>query len=108
MVLGESRMRLSNHAEPLSLDLFRNYINTYQNHGAQARYNGKSIVSTFSGSDCTFGQGSTNNGWSAVFGAHKSNVRTMCVNALTVDLLHAGLHQRAELVQRFQKWRLTM
>lgn len=65
------------------LDLFRNYINTYQNHGAQARYNGKAMVTTFSGSDCTFGQGSTNNGWSAVFGANKGNVSADLRNSLT-------------------------
>ncbi|WWD19155.1 hypothetical protein CI109_103613 [Kwoniella shandongensis] len=40
-----------------------NTIASYANNTAQAKYNGKTIVSTFAGEDCTFGQGSMNAGW---------------------------------------------
>lgn len=38
-------------------------IATYANHSAQAMYNSKVLVSTFSGESCTFGQGSVSAGW---------------------------------------------
>lgn len=38
-------------------------IATYATHSAQATYNGKVLVSTFSGESCTFGQGSVSAGW---------------------------------------------
>ena len=49
---------------------FRSYLSSYANHPAAAKVNGRSAVTTFSGSDCTFGQGSTNAGWSAVFSGY--------------------------------------
>ncbi|WVQ80186.1 hypothetical protein IAT38_002291 [Cryptococcus sp. DSM 104549] len=38
-------------------------IATYASHSAQAKYQGKALVSTFSGEYCTFGQGSVSAGW---------------------------------------------
>ncbi|OWZ37285.1 glucan endo-1,3-alpha-glucosidase agn1 [Cryptococcus neoformans] len=38
-------------------------IATYSTHSAQVTYNGKVLVSTFSGESCTFGQGSVSAGW---------------------------------------------
>lgn len=38
-------------------------IGTYASSSAQAKYNGKVIVSTFAGENCQFGQGSLNAGW---------------------------------------------
>lgn len=35
----------------------------YATHPAQLFYKGKQVASTFSGSDCQFGQGSLNAGW---------------------------------------------
>lgn len=43
--------------------LVKSYVTTYTNHPNQLYYKGKQVVSTFSGSDCTFGQGNLNSGW---------------------------------------------
>ncbi|KAK8854700.1 hypothetical protein IAR55_003439 [Kwoniella newhampshirensis] len=40
-----------------------NTIATYATNTAQAKYNGKVLVSTFAGENCQFGQGSVNAGW---------------------------------------------
>lgn len=53
------------------------YLDKYLSHPAAAKYNGKSIVTTFSGESCTFGQGSTNAGWNAVFGKRRSSLYFM-------------------------------
>ena len=45
----------------------RNYITTYATHPNQLTVNGQVFASTFSGSDCTFGQGSAQQGWSSQF-----------------------------------------
>ena len=45
----------------------RNYITTYATHPNQLTVNGQVFASTFSGSDCTFGQGSAQEGWSSQF-----------------------------------------
>lgn len=45
----------------------RNYITTYATHPNQLTVNGQVFASTFSGSDCTFGQGSAQQGWSTQF-----------------------------------------
>ena len=41
-------------------------VKTYAGNSAQATFNGKTLVSTFSGESCTFGTGSTN-GWQTSF-----------------------------------------
>jgi len=38
-------------------------VKTYASHPAQAKYNGRAHVSTFSGENCHFGQGSVQAGW---------------------------------------------
>jgi hypothetical protein len=43
--------------------LLKSYINHYANHPNQLFYQGKQVVSSFSGESCTFGQGSLNAGW---------------------------------------------
>ncbi|KAL7419081.1 hypothetical protein Q5752_005917 [Cryptotrichosporon argae] len=43
-----------------------NLINQYKGSSAQATYNGKTLVSTFSGDACYFGQGSVADGWNNV------------------------------------------
>lgn len=43
-----------------------NLVKQYASSSAQAKYNGLVLVSTFSGSDCTFGTG-TSNGWQSSF-----------------------------------------
>jgi glucan endo-1,3-alpha-glucosidase len=40
-----------------------NLVRTYVSHPAQARYRDRPLVSTFAGNDCSFGQGSAQNGW---------------------------------------------
>ncbi|KAF9004562.1 glycoside hydrolase family 71 protein [Cyathus striatus] len=42
----------------------RNFIRSYRRHPRYLRYEGKMLVSTFSGESCTFGQGNTTEGWS--------------------------------------------
>lgn len=60
-----------------NVGLFQRYLSAYINHGAAAKINGKSAVTTFSGSDCSFGQGSTNAGWAAVFGGYAGQIYFM-------------------------------
>jgi glucan endo-1,3-alpha-glucosidase len=43
-----------------------NLVQRWANHPNQAKHNGKALVSTFAGSDCTFGMGS-NYGWQQAF-----------------------------------------
>lgn len=57
-----------------SVPLFRNYLATYLSHPAAAKYRGKSIVTTFAGESCTFGAGSVNAGWSAVFAGYRDKI----------------------------------
>lgn len=45
----------------------RNYITTYASHPNQLIVNSQVFASTFSGSDCTFGQSSAQAGWSTEF-----------------------------------------
>lgn len=45
----------------------KDYITTYAAHPNQLIVNGQVFASTFSGSDCTFGQGSAQQGWSTQF-----------------------------------------
>ncbi|KAF8307707.1 hypothetical protein DL93DRAFT_1994463 [Clavulina sp. PMI_390] len=44
-------------------NLVRSYLNNFASHPNQLYYKGRQVISTFSGSDCTFGQGSLNAGW---------------------------------------------
>lgn len=44
-------------------DLLKSYVTTYAGHSAQAYYEGKQLLSTFAGSDCSFGVGDWNSGW---------------------------------------------
>ncbi|KAJ9098056.1 hypothetical protein QFC19_006491 [Naganishia cerealis] len=46
-----------------NLGLIQNYITTYANHPAAAKYGGKSLLTTFAGQNCRFGQSSANSGW---------------------------------------------
>jgi glucan endo-1,3-alpha-glucosidase len=59
------------------IGLFQQYLKDYLYHAAAAKINGKSAVTTFMGQDCSFGQGSTNNGWNTVFGANAGNIYFM-------------------------------
>lgn len=69
-----------------SANLIRNYLSTYVNHPAAAKYRGKSVVTTFSGSSCTFGQGSVNSGWASVLnGPGYSRGQIWFVPAFHVD-----------------------
>ncbi|KAF9507255.1 glycoside hydrolase family 71 protein [Hydnum rufescens UP504] len=43
--------------------LIRQYVNNYSNHPNQLFYRGQQVVSTFSGSDCKFGQSNINTAW---------------------------------------------
>lgn len=43
----------------------QNYIRIFNKHPAQLVYNGKPLVSTFSGEKCEFGTGDVNVGWTA-------------------------------------------
>jgi glucan endo-1,3-alpha-glucosidase len=47
----------------LDATLLSTYINTYALHPNSLFYDGGQVVSTFSGEDCTFGQGSLNAAW---------------------------------------------
>lgn len=49
-------------------DLLKNYVTQYAAHPAQAFYEGRQLVSTFAGSDCSFGLGAGwNDGWETAF-----------------------------------------
>ncbi|KAL0951577.1 hypothetical protein HGRIS_008259 [Hohenbuehelia grisea] len=43
--------------------VLRNYVTSYASHPNQLLYDGRVLVSTFSGEGCTFGTGNTNTGW---------------------------------------------
>jgi len=45
----------------------RDYITRYADHPNQLRYNGHVFVSTFAGGSCTFGSGSSVQGWKTQF-----------------------------------------
>lgn len=72
-----------------NLALLQTYVSTYRSHPAAAMYNGKPMLSTFAGQDCSFGQGSTNSGWNAVMGGSRGSFYFM--PAFTSD--PAGLSQ---------------
>lgn len=57
--------------------LLQTYLNKYLNHPAAAKVNGKSAVTTFSGSDCRFGQSSTNAAWAYLFGSNRNQIYWM-------------------------------
>lgn len=57
-----------------NLALIQNYIATYQNHTAAARYGGKSLLTTFAGQNCRFGQSDMNKGWQLAMGGYRSSV----------------------------------
>jgi glucan endo-1,3-alpha-glucosidase len=42
-------------------------VTTFGRSSAQTKHNGKVLVSTFSGENCNFGQGSTSDGWNVMF-----------------------------------------
>ena len=54
------------------LAYFQNYLATYLPHPAAGTYEGKSILSTFGGEWCTFGQADVNTGWQTVMGARRN------------------------------------
>jgi glucan endo-1,3-alpha-glucosidase len=41
----------------------RNFVSNYSSHPHQLLYDGKPFVSTFSGEECNFGQGTLNDAW---------------------------------------------
>ncbi|TFY60494.1 hypothetical protein EVJ58_g5116 [Rhodofomes roseus] len=47
--------------------ILRDYVTNYASHPNQLLWNGKVFISTFSGSDCTFGQSSAAAGWQSEF-----------------------------------------
>ena len=47
--------------------ILRQYVANYSSHPNQLRWHGDVFVSTFSGSDCTFGQNSSAEGWKTEF-----------------------------------------
>ncbi len=47
--------------------LIRQLVSNYTNSTAQARYQGKQLVSTFAGENCYFGQSTVQAGWLAAF-----------------------------------------
>ena len=59
----------------------------YFTHSAAAKVNGKSVVTTFAGDSCTFGQGSTNAGWDYVLGGARSGKYFMPVYNVDPTLL---------------------
>lgn len=54
-------------SSPNDAATLRNYITHYASHPNQFKYNNKVFVSTFSGENCFFGQGSVVQGWSSQF-----------------------------------------
>ncbi|KAJ9116226.1 hypothetical protein QFC24_006817 [Naganishia onofrii] len=46
-----------------NLGLIQNYITTYTNHSAAAKYGGKPLLSSFAGQNCRFGQSTMTAGW---------------------------------------------
>jgi glucan endo-1,3-alpha-glucosidase len=54
--------------------LLQQYIRDYINHPAAGRFGGKSILTTFAGESCSFGQGSTNNGWNTIMGQYRNQI----------------------------------
>lgn len=57
-----------------NLALIQNYIATYQNHTAAARYGGKPLLSTFAGQNCRFGQSDMNKAWQLAMGGYRNSV----------------------------------
>ncbi|GHJ87956.1 hypothetical protein NliqN6_4358 [Naganishia liquefaciens] len=56
-----------------NLALIQNYIATYQNHTAAAKYGGKSILTTFAGQNCRFGQSDMNKGWQLAMNGYRNS-----------------------------------
>lgn len=69
-------------------DLYRKYITDYLHHAAAAQIGDKQAVSASGGQDCTFGQGSTNDGWASVFASDYESVYFM--PAFTGDPANLG------------------
>lgn len=60
-----------------NLALIQNYITTYANHSAAAKYGGKSLLSTFAGQNCRFGQSSMTKGWTLAMAGLRNSVGTL-------------------------------
>ncbi|KAJ9121473.1 hypothetical protein QFC22_002089 [Naganishia vaughanmartiniae] len=56
-----------------NLGLIQNYITTYANHSAAAKYGGKSLLSSFAGQNCRFGQPDQNSGWKLAMAGLKNS-----------------------------------
>lgn len=54
-------------SSPQDASALRDYITRYADHPNQLRYNGNVFASTFAGDDCTFGSGSSPDGWKSQF-----------------------------------------
>jgi Glycosyl hydrolase family 71 len=66
MMVSEVKVSSSRSLPCTSTDdanVIRQYVNTYANHPNQLFYRGQQVVSSFSGSDCTFGQSNINAAW---------------------------------------------
>jgi glucan endo-1,3-alpha-glucosidase len=48
-------------------DALKAYVTDYAGHSAQAYYSGRQLVSTFAGTDCSYGYGDRNAGWEGAF-----------------------------------------
>ncbi|KAF8798939.1 glycoside hydrolase family 71 protein [Phlegmacium glaucopus] len=55
---------------PTDARTLRNLVNTYISHPNQLQYASRAFVSTFSGENCKFGQGSVPDGWKSQFSKH--------------------------------------
>ena len=54
-------------SSPDNAQTLRNFVTKYANHPNQFQYAGRPLVSTFSGENCNFGQGSAAQGWKSQF-----------------------------------------
>jgi hypothetical protein len=83
-----------------NLGLIQNYITTYTNHSAAAKYGGKPLLSSFAGQNCRFGQSTMTAGWTLAMAGLRNSVSPVadttfddadrCIVCLQ-DLLHSSL-----------------
>ncbi|KAJ9112555.1 hypothetical protein QFC19_000572 [Naganishia cerealis] len=62
--LDMTSLSCSSYTDGISL---ANLVKAHASSSAQTKWNGKVLVSTFSGENCYFGQGSVNDGWNNAF-----------------------------------------
>ncbi|EJD03163.1 glycoside hydrolase family 71 protein [Fomitiporia mediterranea MF3/22] len=78
---------------PENATALRKTATAYADHPAQFKYNNKAFVSTFSGEQCTFGQGNAAQGWSSQFKSQLSNI--FFVPNLNIDPTTLGSYSNA-------------